>query len=331
MKIAILGSAPSSLGLAPFGKPDWKIWGCSPGVYPQCPRADAWFELHRWEPGVVGVAASQKPWFSPEYVAWMGLRDPDTCPVWMYEPVPHIPASRALPIEDLKAKYGTYFFTSSISIMLACAIDNILEARGVQASAASDVSRFVGHHTEGEPDVIALYGVDMAASDEYGYQRAGCQYFIQMAAELDIEIYVPPESDLLRPMPVYGICENSWWHIKNTARLRELEGRLGSANAMLEHAKHEAAFLQGAIDDLQYQMLTWGEDRDGTGFSPSITAHGSRIQGAVMALKSPAHEAALQAERDKVAEANAQLADAHAENERLRKRQAAKPKAKRRR
>ena len=94
MKIAILGSAPSSLSLAPFGDETWKIWGCSPGVYPFCPRADAWFELHRWEPGVVGKPETQKPWFSPEYVLWMAQREPNRCPVWMAEPTPAEIASR---------------------------------------------------------------------------------------------------------------------------------------------------------------------------------------------------------------------------------------------
>ena len=83
MKVAILGSAPSSLGLTPFSDPAWKIWACSPGTYYRLARCDAFFELHRWEPGIVGQPASQKTWFSPEYVQWMSMRNPQTCPVWM--------------------------------------------------------------------------------------------------------------------------------------------------------------------------------------------------------------------------------------------------------
>lgn len=114
MKIALLGSAPSSLSLAPIGDPSWLVWGCSPGVFYQCGSPNGWFELHRWEPPIIGVPAKQKTWFSPEYVAWMAMRDPNRCPVWMYEAVPEIPASRALPVEDLVRKYGSFFFTSSL-------------------------------------------------------------------------------------------------------------------------------------------------------------------------------------------------------------------------
>jgi len=49
LKIALVGSAPSSVLLAPYGDPSWEIWGCSPGVYYQAPRTEAWFELHRFE------------------------------------------------------------------------------------------------------------------------------------------------------------------------------------------------------------------------------------------------------------------------------------------
>ena len=72
MKIALVGSAPSSVRLAPFDDPSWDIWGCSPGAYPVFAqkRVDMFFELHRWEPPVVGRADQQVPWFTPEYVQW---------------------------------------------------------------------------------------------------------------------------------------------------------------------------------------------------------------------------------------------------------------------
>lgn len=264
MKIAILGSAPSSLGLAPFGDPSFKIWGCSPGVYAACPRSDAWFELHRWEPGEVGKPHTQKQWFSPEYVAWMAKQNR----VWMYDKVPEIPGSVALPVDDLCAKYGTFFFTSSIAFMIACAIEDILEER---------VTR-----TEPADDVIALYGVDMAANEEYGYQRAGCQHFLLLAADLGIQVYVPPESDLLRPMPLYGISESSHWMIKMTVRKRELEGRLANASNTLSAITQETAFLRGALDDLNYHMLTWCEDREGRGVAHSILAQSPHLRDAVL-------------------------------------------------
>ncbi len=263
MKIAIIGTAPSSMHLAPQGDPSFKIWACSPGTYATLGRCDAFFELHRWEPGEIGKPHTQKPWFSPEYVAWMARQHT----VWMFDAVPEIPGSRRLPVEDLTAKYGTLFFTSSIAWMIACAIEDILEAR---ANGADE-----GHS-------IALYGIDMAATEEYGYQRAGCQHMLLLAAHLGINIIVPPESDLLRPMPLYGIDESTPWMIKLTARNRELQSRL--ANAQNNHANltREIAFLQGAIDDNNYHMQTWGGDRQASGVDISILAQSPALRQEVL-------------------------------------------------
>lgn len=256
MKIAILGSAPSSINLAPFSDPEFKILACSPGTYSVLPRCDAFFELHRWEPGLIGKPATQKPWFSPEYVAWMGQQKL----VWMYDVVPEIPGSRRLPVEDLEAKYGTYFFTSSIAWMMACAIEDILEERNARKD-------------EGLAPVqsaIGLYGVDMSATEEWGYQRAGCQHFALLAADLGIQIIVPPESDLLRPSPRYGIDESEHWMIKLTARKAELAGRLAGAQQREASVIREVAFLQGALDDLDYMMKTWCGEREGKGTAREI-------------------------------------------------------------
>jgi hypothetical protein len=268
MKLAIIGSAPSSIGLAPFSDPEYKILACSPGVYPQLPRCDAFFELHRWEPGIVGKPGTQKPWFSPEYVAWMGMQKL----VWMYEPVPQIPGSRRLPVEDLEAKYGTYFFTSSIAWMMACAIEDILEERAQRRADGLEPLQ----------DVIGLWGVDMSATEEYGYQRAGCQHFALLAADLGIQIIVPPESDLLRPQPWYGIDESSHWMIKCTVRKAELSNRLAAAQQREAAATREICFLQGALDDLDYMSKTWCGEREGKGTSYEIMAQSPMLRQAVL-------------------------------------------------
>lgn len=236
MKIALIGSAPSSVRLAPYASKDWQIWGCSPGVYGVATRVDAWFELHRYEPG--------QPWFSPEYCQWMA-KFPG--PVFMAEVRPEIPNSRTLPIKEMIAKYGPYFFTSSLSYMFALAIDAIEAEREEQTK-------------KGEPhsnSSIGLWGVDMAATEEYGYQRAGCQYFAMIAKAKWIEVGVPPESDLLRPPPLYGISEVDHARIKITARRRELQQRLASAQHQAEQFRTETMFLQGALDDLSWNENTW--------------------------------------------------------------------------
>lgn len=225
----LLGSAPSSLRLAPFGNPDWYMIGCSPGVYGIAPRVDCWFELHRYEPG--------QPWFSPEYCQFLAKF---AGPVYMAEVRGEIPHSVEVPIADLIVKYGPYFFTSSLAYMLAMAIEAGFEK-------------------------IMLAGVDMAATEEYGYQRAGCQFFAMIAKAHGIEIGVPPESDLFRPAPLYGISEISHGRIKILARRRELEGRIAAALQTQQNAKDETVFLRGALDDLTWCEQTWHGNVDGMG------------------------------------------------------------------
>lgn len=302
LKIACIGSAPSSVRLAPYGDPTWKIFGCSPGVMQYARRVHAWMEIHRWEPGVAGHPETQKPWFSPEYVQWMS-RLP--C-VFMHHPVPEIPGSVALPVEALVHKYGNIWFTSSLAWMMALSIEDILERRQLRAEQAERIAK---HHVpgtalsetvpgkideelrplmEGEQDSIGLWGVDMAATEEYGYQRAGCQRFIEICATLGINVVLPPESDLMRPMPLYGIMESSPWHIKFLARKNELELRLANVQNNLRMLTQEEAFVRGALDDHNYHMQTWGEDRDLLGTDMSVLAQGPALQAEVMKLMRPA-------------------------------------------
>ena len=252
MKIAILGSAPSSARKAPFGDISWKIWGCSPGAYPIAVRADAWFELHRWEPPILGVADQQKPWFSPEYCGWLAQRQL----VWMRDEVKEIPGSKAFPYEDLVNKYGNFFFTSSVAWMLAMAIEAIQNDREARKDSEQQ---------DTQNDAIGLWGVDMAANEEYADQRPGCQFFVQLAASLGIEIVVPPESDLMAPALLYAIDESSHMMIKITERRREIEGRLANARTGRDNLTREEAFLTGALDDISYMIKTWTNREPGKG------------------------------------------------------------------
>jgi len=250
VKIALVGSAPSSVHLTPFQDPTWEIWGCSPGLFGYAKRITEWYELHRYEPGVVGLPDTQKSWFSPEYVSWLTTQPI----VWMAEQIQGIPGSRPLPVQALLQRWGSYFMTSTIAWMFAMALDRMITAR-----------------PEGRPtgdEIIGLFGVDMSATEEYGYQRAGCQHFMCLANMLGIGLHVPAESDLLRPMPLYGIDESKPWMIKNTARVRELNARLQNALAQLRHSQTEHDFLRGALDDMQYQVSTWGDAR--LGLAPNV-------------------------------------------------------------
>jgi hypothetical protein len=203
-------------------------------------KFDKFFELHRWE--------KHQPWFSEGYVDFLRNFDGE---VIMSEAVPEVKGCALLPWQYLVSKYGPYFFTSSLAWMMAMAI-------------------------EAGAKKIGLYGVDMAATTEYLDQRLGCQYFAQLAVSKGIEVGVPPESDLLRPAPLYGICETSHAWIKQRSRNIEINGRLKDAQERYKTAHDEIHFLQGVLDDQDWQLHSWfgGIDTQGQFFTapPKVPA-----------------------------------------------------------
>jgi hypothetical protein len=233
-KIAIVGSAPASVRLAPYRDPTWAIWGCSPGAYGFADRKDVWFEMHRWEPQEPGFPGDPhaKPWYSPEYVAFL-QQFPG--PVFMSHAVPSVRNCVLMPFQYLIEKYGPYHFTSSIAWMLALAIEQ-------------------------KPKAIGLWGIDMAAAEEWADQRPGCQHFLGVAKAQGIEIVLPPESDLLQPKTMYGVGECHPRQVKLTARLRELQARKAQHDQQFGFHQQQALFLSGAIDNLNYVLAQWTDD-----------------------------------------------------------------------
>lgn len=267
-KIAVMGSAPSSVALAPFADPSWEIWGCSPGLYYQAKRIDVWFELHRWEPPIIGDPTRQRPWYSPEYVLWMAQLGK---PVYMAQAVPEIPTSRPIPLQRLIARWGRFVFSSTISYMLAMAIDEILESRRASHEAAAKPGAPVRLPAlEADPrvpehDAIGLWGVDMSANEEYVNQRPHAQFFVQVAASLGIKIALPPESDLMQPPPLYGIHESHPRHVKIMARKADLDARLAAVRQGMQANRDAEQQILGALDALNYYVQTWMHDEMPTG------------------------------------------------------------------
>jgi hypothetical protein len=231
MKIALIGSAPSSVALAPYDDESWTIWACSPGAYCHLKRVDRFFELHRFMP-------ASGDW-SAGYIEWMkGL----AAPIYMIEPLPEFPTSVAYPAAEMLERFGPNFFTSSLAWMAALA----LTQEGIEE--------------------IGFWGVDMAATEEYGLQKPGCLYFVEMARQMGVKVTTPPESDLLRPLPLYGIGEANPMRIKLMTRRAELTAKRDSCaqdaanlQAQWEAKIREQAFFQGALDDNQYMLNTWCE------------------------------------------------------------------------
>lgn len=228
LKVALVGSAPSSVRLAPYNDPSWQIWGCSPGVYGVAPRVDQWFEMHLWEPGV--------PWLSPEYCQWLAALPGRGVKLWVGQEIGALPGSTVYPADQILAKYDPqrWFCTSSLFWMMAMAI-------------------------ESGATTIGFWGVDMAASEEYEMQRAGIHFLTYMAVARGIEVGIPPESDLFTPRFRYGVDEWTHAYRKMRARKFELEQRCKDAEAQALAANNGAHFLRGALDDMKYFHDTWAD------------------------------------------------------------------------
>lgn len=231
MKIALMGSAPSSRNLAPFNDPNWDIWSCSPPNY-DLPRVDAWFELHNLD-------RKMAPPANRPYIETI-MKHPR---VYITRKDPRFQNAIEFPWKPLVGKYGRDFFSSSLSWMMAFAIEQ-------------------------KPEKIGLWGVDMSANEEYGHQRPGLKFFMREAKLQGIQVYAPPQSDIMQPMPLYGIKEHTRYFAKQKARKAELEARVNDAAQRKDKAEKEILVLTGALDDMRYMNNTYdgiewdGADKD---------------------------------------------------------------------
>lgn len=222
-KIAILGGAPSSCNLAPFGDASWEIWACSPSNW-NAPRVEAWFEMHSLDRKAV---KGNEP-----YIQTL-QRHPR---VYVSKEDQRLPNAIVYPFDEMIAPYGGRFvqslMQSSVSFMLAMAINQ-------------------------KPQTIGLWGVDMAAESEYDYQRPGCHFFFNEAQKAGIEIAAPPQSDILEPLPLYGYKEHYPMYWRQKARRQELQQRLNEAERAIEQNKTVAQHMRGALGDLNYYNNTY--------------------------------------------------------------------------
>ncbi len=233
-KIAIVGAAPSSRDLAPFKDETWEIWGCSPSNRTGLPRITTWFENH--DPHLL-KQKKHEAWTGP-YRDWLRKQ---TFRIVMQSENDIVPNAFVYPWDQVKAlcPHGGLMLTSSIAEMIALAI------------------------IEGAAE-IAVYGVDMAADSEWAYELPGCQIWIARARERGIPVYVPDDSSLDRPIPIYGLDDAT----PTARKLREhsselVERRKAVADRLNEIDAEKAALLRqhyhldGAIEQNGFVRKTF--------------------------------------------------------------------------
>jgi hypothetical protein len=228
LKVALVGTCPSSRMLAPYSNGEWEIWACSPGnAYGILPRVTRWFEIH----GDLGWPESSK-WGAEKYIDWLNEQE---FPVYAQNRE-YIKRSVPYPLDEMIAKHSLYFFTSTFAYMMALAI------------------------AEGATE-IGLYGIDMTLVGEYESQRPAMQHFIAMCMAMGIKVGAPDESDIMRPPPLYGYVDTTAGGRKMHVYQAEIEEKIAQVENVKRQSDLDLALLSGCRDAIDYARRVWGNDR----------------------------------------------------------------------
>jgi hypothetical protein len=246
-KVAIVGFAPSSMQLAPFGDESWEIWTLN-NIYTafDLPRWDRWFELHKnfreYPPyhdvrldATSIVRGDSRPVVKKlDHLEWLKGQSPER-PIYFLKEELDIPACRPYPLDEVKkwceSKGYKAYFTNSISYMIAIAIMD-------------------GYKS------IGIWGVDMAANGEYQHERPSVEYWIGLAQGMGIEVVLPKETELLKAR-FYGFEDDSDFMKKAQTRYAELMGNHAKAMQQSADAQAAAHYFRGAAEDAQYFITNW--------------------------------------------------------------------------
>ena len=247
-KFAICGFAASSRMLAPFGDPQYEIWGLNQ-LYRHIPRETRHFDIHRnWrEDNVPGTD-------HPTWLAQCGI------PVYMAEREPSIPTAVRYPVEDIMQRVGGIdYFTSTVSFMLALAIREIdqqveTEVDALATDDAVALTRDVQKMRQWLSDryaerEIAIFGIDLIVGTEYDWQKACVEFYLGIAHARGIVVRVPPHSALLKQQFRYGYQAEPE---QGPLKLSELQTRATALQNERQQTIAKLQTLDGALQENSY-------------------------------------------------------------------------------
>ena len=175
--VAFVGMALTSCSLAPYDDENVEIWGVNEQhAYEWMKRWDRWFQMHIRPyytrtfdvPGV----KEHYPWLCEEHGK----------PIYMLNVDEEIPDSVEYPLARMNKRFFSKirrgdekvkYYTSTMPYMMALALDEGFER-------------------------IEIYGMEMAGPDEYVAQRPCGEFWLGMAAGMGVEIYLPPDNQLIK-------------------------------------------------------------------------------------------------------------------------------------
>ena len=219
-RIAIVGTAVTTLHQAPYNDPSWEVWGLNalytfPGV-----RWDRWFELHSRE-HLAG-------WLDGRHWKWLTEQQPGK-PLYMRETYPECPAAVAFPVERLLVAFPSRYYTNTVSYMIALAM------------------------LEGATE-IGVWGVDMATSTEYGSQRPSCEFWLGLAMGAGIRVTLPKATDLLQAGHLYALEDPPAWMAKLKAQERAAAQKAAELEALIDDKTRELEQYRGGLQTVRLLM-----------------------------------------------------------------------------
>jgi hypothetical protein len=208
-RIALVGTAQSTMRDAPFDDDSWEIWTLGAGIE-FCKRIDKLFEMHTQH--VLEAAGS-----------WDGLfptMEKMKDKLILGHKNPLLPEATLYPLHDVVVEYGQYF-TSSIAFMIAYAIEQ-------------------------QPEAIGLWGIDMMGDEEYIQQRACCEYLLGFARASGIVLSIADQSPLLQAERIYAFEHTRLSAGINIMR-RELNEGIAKATQAEREAHDMKRFYEGQL------------------------------------------------------------------------------------
>lgn len=241
-KIAICGFASSSRHRMPLTDPSWIICTLNQ-LYRHVERSDVHFDIHEnWlEDNVEGTD-------HPGWIKNCGI------PVYMVQRQLDLPTTLSYPRQALIEKFGVDYFTSTVSYMMAWAIDQIdrvVEPDMDRLTAAQLRARYAEY-------TIGIFGIDLVVGDEYDFQKAAVEFWIGVAHSRGILVYLPPECALLKQRWAYGFQrqpEHGLIQYQEKLRRRaELQTRFNKRQGEYNQIAAELQTLDGALQELGHHI-----------------------------------------------------------------------------
>lgn len=214
-KLCILGTA-ETMTMTPWDDKSCDIWGVATCLLRDtCKRLDMAFEIHK-----------DHHWHRAGRLESLQKAE---IPIMMIDKTHEVPNSVRFPIERIWEKFPERkYFTNTIAMMIAYAM------------------------VEGYRE-IALFGVHMATTGEYTFERPNCEYWLGRAEQAGINLYIPDGSDMLKSNNIYGyeeskaftqLQERATWYRKQQVK----------ANQQAEQTKAIADQYKGAIEVTDYVL-----------------------------------------------------------------------------